>query len=168
MSKTAKEGVGRRQFLQEGITTAAMGVGLSVFGLRDVLAQAKSAKAKPLLSERNLNALIPQDWQAFRRLAQEAKLDPRGFIKVRFSLTPNQTRQLDALSRADIAAIGDAVDMAIEKSKRIRVDFVRPTANSSQSSNHAQRVNVPKPLNHIYVDGGRDPNWVVVGVKGTC
>ncbi len=167
MSKRRKGGVGRREFLQDGISTTAIGVGLNVFGLRYVLAQAKRS-VKPLLTGRNLNALIPEDPEAFRRLALRAKRDPKGFISEQFYLTRNQKRQLDGLSREDITAIRDAIDMASEKRKGIRVEFIQPTQNRGQSFMHAQRVNIPKPLNHIYVDGGRDPNWVVIGVKGTC
>jgi hypothetical protein len=167
MSKTDKSKVARREFLKDGIATAAIGAASIRLNLRAALAQAKR-EDKPLLTEQNLNRLIPKEPDALRQRAVEAKRDLKGFITKHFYLTPDQTRQLNALSREESSLIKEGIDLALEEGKRIRVQFIRPTVGRGLGLMPVQKPNVPKWVKNVFVDGSLEPLSVVIGVKGKC
>lgn len=167
LRKTEKSKVARRAFLKDSIATAAMGAASISLNLREAFSQAKR-EDKPLLTEQNLNRLIPNEPDALRQQAVEAKRDLKGFITKHFYLTSDQTRQLNALSREEISLIKEGIDLALEKGKRIRVQFIRPTGGRGLALLPIQKPNVPKWAKNVFVDGSLEPLSVVIGVKGKC
>ncbi len=154
-----KDKIARRSFLRDSLSSAAIGVVGIRFAIRDVVAQAKRVN-KPILTERNFNALIPGDQNSLRPLAVEAKRDLRAYIRKRFYLTSSQQHALDELSERDIEKVKEAIDMALDKRKRIRVKF-------NQSDPRPVPVSyAPLPRVQIWIDGGFEPGWVIIGVKG--
>ena len=167
MNVTEKSRTARREFLKGGIRSATIGAVSIGLNLREALSQSKH-EDKTLLTERTLNRLIPKEAGAFRELAIEAKRDLKGFITKHFFLTPPQTQQLNALSQEELSLITEGIDMALEKGKRIKVQFVRPAPRAGLEFTLVQKPNLPKWSKNVYIDGTIEPFSVVIGVKGTC
>ncbi len=168
MGEMTRRRVARRDFVRQLTVAIAMGGVALRPGARETLAQIRRF-GRPPLTEVNLNALIPQSRPAFEALAAQARNDIKGFILSRFKLTPSQTQQLQALTPSEVAAIGRAIDFALQEGKGIRVRFF---AQTSRSDDDPFVVRLPAPIpgwvNNVYVDGEIEQFKVVVGVKGSC
>jgi hypothetical protein len=135
MSKNKKTKLARRQFLKDGsLATATIGLGFFSFGAwRTALAQARQT-GKPLLTEQNLNALIPKDSAAFKRFAGEVKRDLPGFLRGRFTLTAAQESELATLTQADRELIKKAIAVAEEDGALLTVSIRRAERSSLRPS----------------------------------
>lgn len=96
-------------------------------GLREAIKLAQVTKL-PLLTEQNLNSAIQTSTRnsRFSQVASEAKQDLKAFLKKRFTLTPEQFRQLDTLSASDIAKIQAAIDEAQKQGAPLSVKINQP------------------------------------------
>lgn len=96
-------------------------------GLREAIKLAQLTKL-PLLTEQNLNSAIPTSSRdsRFSQVASEARQDLKAFVKKRFTLTPEQLRQLDTLSASDIAKIQAAIDEAQKQGAPLSVKINQP------------------------------------------
>ena len=87
MSKSDESDLNRRRFLQTSAAAAVGGVCFSSATIKRALAEARKSE-KPLFTETNFNALLPQKHDdTLRQMMQEAKQDLRAFIRGRFYLT---------------------------------------------------------------------------------
>jgi hypothetical protein len=151
----------RRALLKRGAAIA-----VSAAGIGSQAAGASQRTRRPRLSERTLNETIAADANRFGELAAEAKRDIRLFIQRRFELTAAQARQLSDLSQRELRAINEAIDLALETKRRIRVTFA-VAGRADRASGQIALVQLPITPN-IDVDGGLDPFFVMVTVKGDC
>lgn len=116
MSKEKKTELARRAFLKDSaLATAAIGVGYFSFGAwRKAFAQAKKT-GKLVLTEQNLNSIIPKDPSVLKRFSVGARRDVRLFVRSRFSLTEEQEREIESLTAADQKQVVKALDIAEKK-----------------------------------------------------
>jgi hypothetical protein len=135
MSKNKKTQLARRQFLKDGsLTTATIGLGIFNFGAwRTALAQSRQT-GKPVLTEQNLNALIPKDRVAFKRFAGEATRDLPGFLRSHFTLSVVQEREIASLTQADRGLIKKAITVAEEEGALLTVSISRTERASFRPS----------------------------------
>ncbi|HXG65885.1 MAG TPA: hypothetical protein VNO70_12330 [Blastocatellia bacterium] len=121
----------RRDFLKEGITVTAAGIGAARFGmLKGVLAAARLQGKQPL-TERNINALIPTDPVKYGDWIKGPTGDLKAWVKEKFQLTPEQEQALNALTPAQIAKIKDTLRQAAAKKAKVSVQFLQPPSGIS-------------------------------------
>jgi hypothetical protein len=129
------------------VPTSDLGCFKTKDGLREAIRLAQVTR-RPLLTEQNLNSIIPTNSRdsRFANVATEAKQDLKAFIKGRFTLTPEQLRQLNTLSTRDIAKIQAAINQAQQKGAPLSVKIQPASSGSTAGGALGVRVqNIEQP-----------------------
>ena len=114
----------RRRLLKIGAAAAIGGVCFSAATIKQALAQAGQS-GKPLLTEKNLNALAAQkDYDALQPLLQDASKDIKGFLGTHFFLTHGQEKELNSLSNELITNMQNSFEVMMhQKADTIVIRF---------------------------------------------
>jgi hypothetical protein len=124
MSKISKTEISRRDFLNAGLTKAAVTVGCLRFGLKEALAQSERTK-KLILTDVNLNKLVNEQARNNKlKEFAEAEPDPLAFLEKHFTVTDEQKRQFNTLSKEDKDTIGKAIDVMAKENGIVKWQFV--------------------------------------------
>jgi hypothetical protein len=82
--------------------------------------------AKTRFTHRGLNALIPaHPTPEYWDLLDQARIDVRGFVEDHFELNPAQQQDLDSLTDADIAVLGQMLNTCYQYGLKPRFTFSR-------------------------------------------
>ena len=155
MSQDSENDISRRRFLKQAALTAAAA---TCFGdsLREAVAQARQS-GKPLLTAKNINALIPTAAPTgaakatYQQMINAIKANPVEYFTTNFTVTPAQKTQLENMPKAQIQA---ALTQALQKQYRPHL-AVMPLANPNKPHARAIKFNLgwtPQP-------GGGKNGW---------
>jgi hypothetical protein len=125
MKDQTTDGVSRRDLLR-GSLGVALGLGcFTSIGLRGALREAQAA-GKPLLTERELNQMIPitQNRQAYLGAIDFARRDLLGYLTANFYLTPQQIAEVRSIPRDDLMQLNALLDRARANNLRITVHIM--------------------------------------------
>lgn len=129
MSAPQENGFERRVFL-ERLGAAAIGFGCfkDLAGFRAALVQAR-LEGKPLLTEGALNQVIKETKEKGHKVskdtADEAKRDLKGFLKNRFTLTPDQDAAMSSIGEENLAKLKDAIEVGMAPHNELIIHIYR-------------------------------------------
>lgn len=124
MTLTSGTKIDRRQFLNAGLTRAAVTFGCLRFGLEEALAQSERT-GKPILTDKNLNEFVLEQARNNKlREFEAAENEPIGFLEKRLTVTDEQRRQYDSLSKEDKETIRKAIQIMAKEEGIVKWRFV--------------------------------------------